>query len=403
VPTRNARAAVGAAQFAHADGIRIGGIMTRRWWPGAVLIVSLALSCHPREASPAPLAKFDAALTQLATELADQSLPVSHRIGVVRALAGWATPEARPPLLAALKDPSPEIRENAALGLGWPGNREATPELRALVEDPEQPTTVKAGALEALGVIGDPATRPLLVATARHADAKMRQAALQSLVFGPLSDPADRVTYLIQLAEDGALQGLLRCEALRELFSVNEERVVDTLIRILENEPRFAMALPEGGANAQQIMEIRRIQARDVAAWAAAGLGELNAKRALALLLRTTEDRSDFFLRLTSLRSVVVLSPSEGRPVFLRRLEDPVPEVRMAALVALGQLADRTAVPAVVARLTDLNGLVRTQAVKTLVVLGDATVRPILEDLQKRELDSNVQFAVDEALTQLPR
>jgi HEAT repeat protein len=377
--------------------------MAGRWWLGAGLIVVLASSFHAREASPAPLANFEAALTQLAKDLPDQSLPVAERLEIIRALAGWPTPEARPPLLAALKDPSPEIRGSAARALGWRGNNEAVAALRALAESSEEPVPVKADAIEALGAIGDPATRALLVAATRHPDGRMRQASLRSLAFGPLSDPAERVTYLMQLAEDGALEGLLRVDSLRELANVNEERVVDVFIRILENEPRFAMTLPETGGNVQQIMEVRRVQTRDVAAWAAVGLGELKAKRASSLLVRTAEDRSDFFLRLTSLRSLAVLSLSEGRPVFLRRLEDPVPEVRMAALAALAQLGDPTVVGAVTARLTDRHALVRTQAVRTLAVLGDATVRPLLEDLQKRELDSNVQYAIEETLTQLPR
>ena len=377
--------------------------MTGRWWLPAVSMAILSLSFHVGGVSPAPLENFEAVLSQLAKQLADQSVPIPQRIEVLRVLAEWPTPEVRAPLLAALNDQSPRIRAIAALALGWPGNREAVQALRTLVENSDEELPVKAGALEALGVIGDSATRPLLLTAVRHTDAGVRQASLKSLAFGPLSDPADRVTYLIQLAEDTALQGLLRCDALRTLFSVNEERVVAAFIRILETEPRFGLALPGGGGNMQQIMEIRRIQTRDVAAWAATGLGELKAERALPLLLRTADDRSDFFLRLTSLRSVAAINLSEGRALFLRRLGDQVPEVRMAALTALGQLGDRTVVGAVLARLTDPNALVRTQAVRMLAVLGDASVRPALEDLQTRELDSNVQYAVDEALTQLPR
>ena len=367
------------------------------------LVVVLSLSSHGQEASPAPLANFGAAVAQLAKDLADQTLPVAQRLEVVRTLAGWGTPEVREPLLAALKDPSPEIRATSATALGSPDNREAAPALRALAESPEESPLVKAGALEALGVIGDRSSRALLVVATRHADARVRQSALKALALGPLADPADRVPHLIQLAEDGALQQLMRCDAIRELSSVSEDRVVDSLIRILETEPRFAMALPEGGGNAQQIMEIRRIQARDVAAWAAEGLGVLKAKRAVALLMRTAEDRSDFFLRLMSLRSLILLELPEARPLFVRILEDPVPDVRMWGLIGLGRLADRTAVGAVQTRLTDPSPLVRTQAVTTFAELGGAKARPVLEDLQQRETDSNVQYAVEEALTKLPR
>lgn len=378
--------------------------MTRRWRLGAALIVVLMTSSAGLAQGPAPLSNAADALAQLAKDLADQNLPLSQRIEIAQILAGWASPQVRAPLLGALKDPAPELRATAARSLGWAGNREAMAALRERVELPEEDAMVKAGAIEALGNIADPSSRALLVASTKHPDTRVRQAALSAVAFGPLAEPAARVPYLIQLAEDQAFQALLRCEAIRELSNVNEGRVVDAFVRILENEPRFAMALPEAGPGTQQqIMEIRRIQARDVAAWVAEGLGALKATRALALLQRTAEDRSDFFLRLMSLRALITLGVPEARTVFLRRLEDAVPDVRKLALVGLGQLGDRTAVPAVLSRLTDQNPMVRAQAATTLAVLGDATVRPVLEDLQRREIDSNVQYAVEEALTQLPR
>ena len=377
--------------------------MTRRWWSGAGLVLVLLLSSSGLAAGPAPLSNADAALAQLAKDLADQSQPVAQRVEGVWVLGGWGGPKVRGPLLATLNDPAPELRAASARALGWPGNREAIAALRERVEASEEATTVKAAALESLGIIGDPANRPLLVAATRHPDAPVRQSALWGLTLGPLADPADRIPYLIQLAEDRAFQGLLRCDALRALFNVNEERVVDAFIRILENEPRFALAPPEGPGIQQQIMEIRRVQARDVSAWAAEGLGQLKAQRALALLLKTAEDRSDYFLRLMSLRSLVILGVPESRPVFIRRLQDPVPDNRILALVGLAQLADRTAIGPVLTRLADDSSLVRAQAALTIATIGDASVRPALEELQKRESESNVQSALDEALVRLPR
>ena len=376
--------------------------MTRRWLRAAALVFVLSCSSNGWAAGPVPLSNADAALAQLAKDLADQTQTVAQRIEVVRALGGWGGPQVRGPLLAALKDPSPELRAASARALGWPENREAIAALRERFEAPDEATIVKAATVESLGLIGDPANRPLVVAATKHGEASVRQAALWAVALGPLTDPADRVPYLIQLAEDQALQGLLRCDAVRALFTVNEERVVDAFIRILENEPRFALVLPEGG-NPQQMMEIRRVQARDVSAWAAQGLGERKAKRALPLLFRTAEDRSDYFLRLMSLRALIALNPPEARPVFIKRLEDPVPDNRILALMGLAQLADRTAMGPMLTRLTDDSSVVRAQAVFALALLGDPGVRPALEELQKRELEANVLSAIDEVLAYLPR
>ena len=70
-------------------------------------------------------------------------------------------------------------------------------------------------------------------------------------------------------------------------------------------------------------MAIRFRQARDVRAWAAAGLGQLEAREALPLLLRSAEDGDDFFLRFTSMDALVAWKSREALPVFLRRVGDP--------------------------------------------------------------------------------
>jgi HEAT repeat protein len=377
-------------------------MMTRRWW---FLALTLAIACGPAAvaAGPVPLSNADAALAQLAKDLADSSQPLAQRLEVVRVLGGWGGPNVRAPLIAALKDPAPELRAAAARALAWPGNREAIDALRERLEAPDEVRQVKGAAAEALGYIGDPATRGLLLGLTKHPEAEVRQAAIWSVSLGPLADPADRVPYLIQLAEDQAFLGLVRCDAIRALFTVNEDRVVQAFLRILENEPRFALSLPEGPGTQQKIMELRRVQARDVAAWVAEGLGQLKAKNAVAPLLKSAEDRSDYFLRLMSLRALIVLNVPEAAPVFVKRLEDEVPENRILALMGLGALKDRAVVPPVARRLTDGSPLVRAQAVTTLAMLGDASVRPALEEMQKREPESNVQSALEEALAHLPR
>ena len=377
--------------------------MTRRWWVGAALVFVLALSSNELAAGPPPLSNADAALAELAKDLADQSQPVAKRLEIITTLGGWGTAQVRAPLLATLKDPSPALRAAAARALGWSGNREAIPALRERVEAPDEAAAVKAGAVEALGIIGDRSVRPLLVAATQHPDAGVRQAGLLGVALGPLTDPADHTQYLIQFAEDRALHGLFRCDAVRALFKVNEDRVVEAFIRILETEPRFALNPPEGHGIQQQIMELRRVQGRDVAAWVAEGLGQLKAKPAVPLLLKTAEDKSDYFLRLMSLRSLIILGVPEARPVFLRRLEDPVPENRILGLIGLTHLADRTVIGPVLERLSDQSPLVRAQAALTAAALGDATVRPTLETRQRIELDTNVQSALEEALAHLPR
>ena len=148
--------------------------MTRRWLRAAALVFVLSCSSNGWAAGPVPLSNADAALAQLAKDLADQTRPVAQRIEVVRVLGGWSGPPVRGPLLAALKDPSPELRAVSARALGWPENREAIAALRERFEAPDEAAIVKAAAVESLGIIGDPANRPLVVAATTHGEAAVR-------------------------------------------------------------------------------------------------------------------------------------------------------------------------------------------------------------------------------------
>jgi HEAT repeat protein len=378
-------------------------MMMRRWWLGAALVLIVPLSSNGLAAERAPLSNVEPALEQFAKELTDQSVPLTHKLEIVRLFTGWTTGQVRAPLLTALKDPAPELRAAAARALGWPGHREAVPALRERAEMAGETVAVREAAVHALGIIGEPSTRPLLVAATNDPEPGVRQAALWGVSLGPLGNPADRTSYLIRIAEDTAFDGLLRCDAIRALVHVKDDRVVDALARILEREPRMTIALPEGALNETQIMELRRVQARDVAAWAAGALGELGAKGAQPLLLKTAEEPSDFFLRQMSITSLIALGGPEARSVFMRRLDDRLGENRVLALMGLTKLVDRTVLPLMLVKLTDGDALVRAQAVVALATLGDATVRPALEALQRTESDSNVLGALEEALSRLPR
>jgi len=336
-------------------------------------------------------------------KLEDQSRPALERLQIIRAFEEWGTAQVRPPLVAVLKDPLPEIRAAAARALGWPGNDEAVPALRERVETPGEATAVKAAAVRSLGRIGDRSVRALVITTTRDPDASVREAALWSVALGSLVDPADRTFYLMRLAEDRAVEAQLRADAIRALASVKEAGVADGLARILESEPRLTIALPSGRLTTQQTMNLRYAQARDVAGWAARALGQLEARSALPLLLRTAEDPNDFFLRLMSVQSLIAWNVPEALPVLVRRLEDPLPDIRVLALTGVARLGDPKAVDPVLARFSDENPAVRARAVATLAVLGGPKVRPQLEALQQKESDPDVLGALESALSRQAR
>jgi len=376
-----------------------------RWRLFAGGAVALLMTCAPAQptAGAPPLSSAGPVLEELGRQIEDRSRPTLERLELIRTFGVWASAEARPPLVAVLKDPQPEIRAAAAQSLGWPGNDEAVPALRERVETPGELAVVKAAAVRSLGRIGDRSVRALVIATIADPDAAVREAALWSVALGSLTDPTDRTAYLIQFAESRGFDGQSRVEAIRALASVKEVRVVESLSRILESEPRLKIALPSGPLTAEQTMNLRNVQIKDVAGWAAGGLGMLEARSALPLLLKTAEDPDDYFLRFMSVQSLVAWNVPEAFPVLVRRLEDPLPDVRAVAVTGLAKLGDPQGVEPILTRLSDESEDVRAVAVVALTKLGGPKIRPQLEALQEKEMAPDVRRALEAALDQLHR
>jgi HEAT repeat protein len=376
----------------------------QRWRPLWIGVLSFVLvSVYASPGWSAPLSNAGPALQALAVQAQDTSLPEAERVDLVKALGSWGTGQVRDVLLALLKDSLPSIREAAATGLGWRGNGEAVRALRERVEAPGETPGVRAAALDSLGRIGDQSARDAVLAATNDAAPRIRTAALGALTTGLLVSPADRIPLLRRVVEDGGLDPLMRCEAIQELGKEKDKGSIPLLIRLLEAGPRIPMPLPSRSPSQQEILMLRFQQSRDLRAWAASALGALEAKEALPLLLKAAREPDDFFLRVTSMTSLVILKAPESLPVFVQGLHDPFADVRVLALMGLAQVGDSSSGDAVLARLSDPAPEVRVQAVGALVELREPRARTELENLRKREIDSSVQQALEAALARLPR
>ncbi len=374
----------------------------RHWvWEGVLaLSVTWAWAGEIPASSP-PLSNAGPVLEQLGAQARDQSRSEVERLQLIGALGQWGTSQVREPLIALLKDPLPSLRAAAARSLGWPGNREAVAALRERVETPGEAPAVRAAALEALGRIGDPSVRGLLLEASHDSDPSVRAAALWGVTLGALVDPGDRVPLLIRLVGDDALDLQLRAQAIREMEALRDAAEVPVLTQILEHGPRITMPLPSANPAQREVMALRYQQARDLRAWAAKALGDLGERGAIPLLLGSAEDPDDFFLRLLSVQALIPFRAPEAFPVLERRLEDPFPMVRASALVGLAAIGDRRAVNLAIARLADEVPAVRAEAVLALAELGGPQIRPPLEALRRTEPDPQVQQALEAALAKL--
>jgi HEAT repeat protein len=350
-----------------------------------------------------PLSNAGPTLRELAKQAQDTSLPEQARLELLRVLGAWGTEQVTEPLVALLKDPLPSIREFSARGLGWQGNREAVAPLSERAGAPGETPGVRAAALDSLGKIGEESARPLLLASIKDPDGRVREAALGALTNGPLARSEDRIPLLRQVAADRGVNLLMRCEAIQELAKAHDTGASPLLMRLLEQEPPIPMVMPKPGANQQELMAVRFRQVRDVRAWAAVALGMLDAREALPLLLRSAEASDDYFLRLSAVEALVGWKAPEAVPVLVRRLDDPFADTRVMALMGLGSIGDKSVGDAVLVRLGDPVSRVRAQAVTTLAELGYLRARSEIESLRKVDEDPEVQRAIEAALPRLPR
>jgi HEAT repeat protein len=372
-------------------------------WNGAVcLLAAWLLSPIVTTAVAAPLSDAAPALAHFASQVEDRSRSAAERLDLIKMFGEWATPQVRAPLLAVLDDPLPEIREAAARALGWQGNRDAVGALRRRLDAADETVAVRAAVIEALGLIGDDSARAVVLASVQDPDARVRGAALRGLTLGSLQSPADRIPLLRLLVQDRALELILRCQAANALGEAKDVGSVGILTHLLEHEPRIAMPLPPEPVPQQEIAMMRYREARDVRAWAARALGMIGERSALPLLIKSAEDPEDFFVRYVSISVLFYWNAPEALPVFVRGLEDPFKDVRIAALAALAKSGARSSIDRILACLSDTDPRVRIQAIFALAELGDARVRSQLEALQDQEENMGVQDALAKALTQLP-
>ncbi|MEU7580412.1 HEAT repeat domain-containing protein [Streptomyces sp. NPDC041068] len=99
-----------------------------------------------------------------------------------RALGHLTCEEAAPSLLAALdEEDAPKLRTAAVDALAALRHRPAADRLAALVADEEEPGTLRARALHALGAIGAPDSLPVVLAAVRDASETVRLQAAQAL------------------------------------------------------------------------------------------------------------------------------------------------------------------------------------------------------------------------------
>jgi HEAT repeat protein len=144
-----------------------------------------------------------------------------------------------------------------------------------------------------------------------------------------------------------------------------------------------------------------RASAAKALADVATEIGELRAE-AIAVLLRVADEPAAY-VRRQALFALAELRAREALPAFRRAAVDPDFLIRVFAAHGFDRLADPDCVGEVIRLLRDRESQVREAAVSALARLGDARLRPLLEDAAVNDPYQLVRDSAKEALVTLDR
>ena len=323
------------------------------------------------------------------------------RVASADALGGIKDPRALAPLMqAALRDPAPLVRSQAAVAAAQLSGAEAANILLGALRDPDYATRLRA--LEAFESMQLSDTSPLETALTDESVEVQRRAALA----------LERTGHLERLVEQlGAAERAQRTAAYSKLLQLGKAGLTDGIVGRLRHESmsvRVAIARACAQLGAQRAGP-GLIAALDDPAWpvraaACEAIEQLQPKgapKALLTLLADPEEsvreaaasaltvyaRVDVEATDEQLRTaydngsvpirLAVLSLWAGRtsgthPLLVEALRDPSEAVRLRAIGQLSQHPDPNATTALIAALTDSSLAVRTAAVPALGAAGTA-------------------------------
>jgi HEAT repeat protein len=298
------------------------------------------------------------------------------RIVTAEALGLIGDQKAIPALISGLDDENIWVRRASVVALGQIGDPRAIPPLlNRLLGSSESlwPEDLRDTAAKALGDIGEPAIQVLIEAL-EDSDVWVSGAAARAL--GQIGDP-QAISPLSSLIK--GKQSWVRSAATQALAQITDARAVRAALTADEAPRAFwkLMALKEIDQSTINqltgLMEDPDEHIRTQAAQVLNRLGEDNDAEPLPANLGV-KLQSAFRGQATPHPSEIpdrpaLEAPDRVRPL-LAALQDPVPEVRAAAVEALGKIGDASVIYALSEVLSDSDSHVRAAAARALGQIG---------------------------------
>lgn len=283
------------------------------------------------------------------------------RAGAAEALAVIGKPSVKP-LLAMLPDVGPEEKIWILHTLGKLGDHDSVEPISALLFDRDP--RVQQAAMEALGYIGDPRVAGIIAARLEDPDERTREVAARAL--GYIGDPS-AVRLLVTTLGD-------------EEYTVREV-AGDALFEI--GEP----AIPS-------LSEALKNPSRDIREAASGVLGRLDWKPA------TTDERVYLLMAQENWIDLARMGPEAIGPL-TRALESGDEELHMGVIVTLGKMAGPETVGLLARALVDRNVMVRQKAMRALLDMGESARQPLMDFASASPDD--IRHAAEDVISRIDR
>ncbi len=271
------------------------------------------------------------------------------------------------PLIAALTDPEPVIRQLAAWGLGELRAAQAIEPLRLRLADNDM--QVRRQAAQSLGDIGRDEPVADLVLLLTHKDRGVRLRTAHAL--GDIQDPS-ALPALAAALEDPATAVQEKADwAIRQII---EEMNLDQVVELLSSDTavaRWHAAHVLGDRQIHSAVEALSKALSDadagVRAKVAWALGELQDEAAIQALLRVANNETESLpVRTSAVRGLGEIGSDAVVKDLVNLLRSPDWQVRSQAADALGDIGDQAALQPLTASLQDHHGEVRANARRSL-------------------------------------
>ncbi|MEH2356878.1 HEAT repeat domain-containing protein [Nostoc sp.] len=301
-----------------------------------------------------------------------------------------------------LQDKDSAVSRKAAIkALGQMQAKEVVPQVAKLLKDSDG--GVRGAAIEALGQMQAKEVVPQVVLLLKDSDSGVRKAAAEALGQMQAKEVVPQVVHLLT-NPDGGVRGAA-IEALGQMQAKEQAPQVAKLLKDSDGGVRGAaiealgqMQVKEVVPQVALLVTNSNVDARYAAIKA---LGQMQAKEQIPKLVQLLED-SQGVIRDAAVKALGQMQAKEQAPLVAKLLkEDPETYIHKAAVEALGQMQAKEQAPLVAKLLKNPDGGVRGAAVKALGQMQAKEQAPQVAKLLKEDPDSGVRGAAAEALGQM--